>query len=320
VLTCHNLAYHGWVPRSLAWQLDLPDGIGDENGIDVLREAVRTADAVNTVSPTYARESLTPEYGAGLDDVLRARGNRYLGILNGIDTALWDPATDEALPARYTSADLAGKTECRADLCARHGLDASGPVFGVVGRLDPQKGFDLVAEGAPSLLEEGVRLVILGTGDPSLVEGLKGLARGRPDRVVVLDRFDRDEARRIYAGADVFLMPSRFEPSGQGQMIAMRYGTVPLVRRTGGLADTVVDADGDRAGNGFVFGPAEADALVAAARRTVAAYGDPVRWSGLQERGMAADFSWSRPAKQYEACYRWAIEGVRVPGSPTKRG
>jgi starch synthase len=316
VLTCHNLAYHGWVPRDQAWQLDLPNTVGDAHGVDLLRESVRIADAVNTVSPNFAEESLTPEFGGGLDDVLRARANRYTGILNGIDTQLWDPATDAALPARYGADDRSGKQACRDDLCARHGIDPDGPVIGVIGRLDPQKGFDLVTAAAPELLAAGARLIALGTGDDRLIAGLRAIAADHPDRLVVLDRFDRDEARRIYAGADMFLMPSRFEPSGQGQMIAMRYGTVPVVRRTGGLADTVQDADEHPTdGTGFVFGPAEASALIDATKRAIAAYADDHRWRELQSRAMARDFSWSRPARQYEALYRWTIErttGVRA--------
>lgn len=309
VMTCHNLAYHGWVPRERAWALDLPETIGDLHGVDLLRESVRIADMVNTVSPTYAEESLTPEYGAGLDDVLRERGDRYGGILNGIDLGLWDPATDPALPARFSAHDPSGKAVCRADLAARHGLDPDGPIFGLVGRLDPQKGFDLVAAGAEALVEAGARLIVLGTGDPRLTESLKTLAGARPDRVVVLDRFDRDEARRIYAGSDVFLMPSRFEPSGQGQLIALRYGTVPLVRSTGGLADTIVDADAEpETGNGFTFLPADPAAFVEAARRTIAAYGDAARWAAIQRRGMVADSSWSGPAARYEAMYARALE------------
>jgi starch synthase len=314
VETCHNLAYHGWVPRERAWALDLPDTLGDAHGVDLLRETVRHADVVNTVSPGYARESLTEEYGGGLDDVLRDRGERYVGILNGIDTALWDPSTDAALPARYTIDDPSGKSVCRADLCARHGLDPTGPLFGLVGRLDPQKGFDLVSAAAGRLLDAGARLIVLGTGDARLVAGLQAIAARRPDRVAVIDRFDRDEARRIYAGVDVFLMPSRFEPSGQGQLIAFRYGTVPLVRRTGGLADTVVDADAEpAAGNGFVFLPAEPEALLDAAGRAIAAYGDRSRWAELQRRGMLEDHAWSGPAEQYEALYRWAAE-LRAAG------
>lgn len=309
VMTCHNLAYHGWVPRDRAWALDLPESIGDLHGVDLLRESVRIADMANTVSPTYAQESLTPEYGAGMDEVLRERGDRYGGILNGIDMGLWDPATDVALPARFSAHDPSGKAVCRADLAARHGLDPDGPILGLVGRLDPQKGFDLVAAGAEALVEAGARLIVLGTGDARLTDSLKSLAAARPDRVVVLDRFDRDEARRIYAGSDVFLMPSRFEPSGQGQLIALRYGTVPLVRSTGGLADTIVDADADpEAGNGFTFLPAEPAAFVDAAKRTIAAFGDPVRWAAIQRRGMVADSSWAGPASRYEALYTRALE------------
>lgn len=314
VLTCHNLAYHGWVPRERAWALDLPPSVGVPEGVDLLREAVRTADLVNTVSPTYARESLTPEYGAGLDDALRERGERYIGILNGIDPELWDPAADPALVAGYDADDVTGKAACREDLCARLGIDPAGPVMGVIGRLDPQKGFDLVAWAGSGLIDAGARLVVLGTGDRSLVEGLRGLAAAHPDRVAILERFDRDEARRIYAGADVFLMPSRFEPSGQGQLIAMRYGSVPLVRATGGLIDTVLDADEDPdAGTGFRFGPPDPVALLDAARRTIAAWHDRSRWAAIQRRGMRADHSWDGPAARYEAAYRMILAGA--PGA-----
>jgi starch synthase len=311
VLTCHNLAFHGWTPRERAWQLDLPPSLGAADGVDLLREAIRVADVVNTVSPGYARESLTHEHGAGLDDVLRARGERYLGILNGIDTRLWDPATDPALVAPYDASDLGPKARTRADLMDRLGLSPDGPLLGVIGRLDPQKGFDLVTDAAPALLELGARLVVLGSGDERLILGLSELADDDPDRIAVLDRFDRDEARRIYGGADLFLMPSRFEPCGQGQLIAMRYGTPPVVRRSGGLADTVIDADADpAAGTGFVFGPAEPRALVEAVARALAAMADGPRFAHIQAQGMARDHSWRGPAAQYEAAYRRAIEIV----------
>jgi starch synthase len=311
MLTFHNLAYHGWVPRDRAWQLDLPPEVGDAHGVDLLRLAAMTAELVSTVSPRYAEESRTPEYGAGMDDLLRQRGDTYVGILNGIDTGLWDPATDPALPAHYSVADPSGKRLCRVDLCNRLGLDRGGPIFGLVGRLDPQKGFDLVTEAASRMLEAGARIAVLGTGDHSLVVGLQALAVTWPDRLVVLDRFDRDEARRIYAGADLFLMPSRFEPSGQGQLIALRYGTIPVVRSTGGLADTIRDADQDPAtGNGFAFGPASPEALLDATARAMAAVRDPARHAAIQARGMTEDVSWGRPAEQYEAAYRRAL-GLR---------
>jgi starch synthase len=304
MLTCHNLAYHGWTPRRDAWQLDLPESVGATDGVDLLREAIGAADLVNTVSPTYARESLTPASGGGLDDALRARGDRYLGILNGIDTELWDPAADATLEAPYSASDLAGKAETRAELCVRHGIDPGGPLLGVVGRLDPQKGFDLVTAAAPALVAQGARLIVLGTGNAQLIAGLVKLAERQPDRVIVLDRFDRDEARRIYAGADLFLMPSRFEPCGQGQLISMRYGTLPIVRATGGLADTVTDADADpEHGNGFVFGPAEPVALIEATTRAMAALRDAPRFGAIVARGMTRDYSWRVPARQYESAY-----------------
>jgi starch synthase len=317
LVTCHNLAYHGWVPRERAGALGLPPSVGRADGVDLLREAVLAADMVNTVSPTYAAESRTPEYGAGLDDVLRARGDRYVGILNGIDRRLWDPASDPALPSRYSDRDLDGKLACKAELCSRLGIDArpddrggrGAPLFGMVGRLDPQKGFDLLTGAAEAMVEAGGRLVILGTGDERLVAGLRETALRHPGRVAVLERFDRDEARRVYAASDLLLMPSRFEPCGQSQMIAMRYGTIPVVRATGGLADTVRDADADPAdGDGFVFGPPAASALLDAATRAMAAYRDPGRWQALMRRAMARDFSWAASAPRYVDAYRRALE------------
>ena len=313
ILTCHNLAYHGWTPTNRTWQLgDLAGFVPSaamSNGVDLLRAAIEAADLVNTVSPGFARESLEPDMGAGVDDLLRGLGDRYSGIVNGIDTELWDPATDATLPATFSRGDPAGKTVCRKDLAARHGLDAEGPIFGMVGRLDPQKGFDLVTGAAERLVSGGGRLVVLGTGAHELVADLARLAHRMPDRIVVLDRFDRDEARRIYAGADAFLMPSRFEPCGQGQMIALRYGTIPVVRRTGGLADTVFDDDAQPDGNGFAFDPAEPEALLDAASRAIAAWHDRPRWSALMARGMAIDHSWDGPAAQYEAMYE---RGLRM--------
>ncbi len=312
VLTCHNLAYHGWVTRSeVAGQLDLPPTVGARDGVDLLREGILAADVVNTVSPGFARESLTPELGSGVDDALRSLGNRYLGIINGIDTELWNPATDADIPARYSAADLHGKDSCRAGLCAELGLDPGGPLLAMVGRLDPQKGFDLVAGAAPALLADGARICVLGTGDQRLIGDLQDLAGstvGR-GRLAVAARFDRGLARRMYAGADAFLMPSRFEPCGQGQMIALRYGTLPVVRATGGLRDTVVDADANPDdGTGFVFEAPEPVALADACHRAMAALDDQTRRGAIQQRGMAIDFSWLGPARDYAAMYRRAIE------------
>ena len=312
VMSCHNLAYHGWVPRAqVAKQLGLPATVGKHDGVDLLREGILAADMVNTVSPGFARESLTPELGAGVDDALRSLGDRYLGIINGIDTELWNPATDSQIPARYSAADLAGKAACRAALCTELGLDPSGPLFAMVGRLDPQKGFDLVAGAAGDLIADGARICVLGTGDQRLIEDLDDLAESSSGRgrLAVAARFDRGLARRMYAGADAFLMPSRFEPCGQGQMISLRYGTLPVVRATGGLRDTVVDADADPDnGTGFVFGPAQPVALAEACRRAMDVLSDEPRRRAIQQRGMAVDFSWRGPARDYAAMYRRAID------------
>ena len=316
-LTIHNLAYHGWTPRDRVDQLGLGAAgaaVGDAWGIDLLGEGIRRAETVNTVSPTYAREVLFPASGMGLDGHLVARGDRFTGILNGLDQEVWDPATDAALAAPYDAMSLAGKAACRADLLARVDLDPADPsaVLGVIGRLDPQKGFDLVAGAARRLVARGARLVVLGSGDATLLEGLRAEATRSPGRIAVVERFDRDLSRRIYAGVDLFLMPSRFEPCGQGQMIAMRYGTPPIAHRTGGLADTIVDVGIDPAGGtGFLFDHATPEALIAAVERALQVFGaaDQDPWRGLVARGMAIDWSWeSSSAPLYAALYRRAIE------------
>jgi starch synthase len=332
LLTIHNLAYHGWTPPDNVWMLGLdhfvspsagpgvaaigghwPTGLAADRGVDLLRAGIERADLVNTVSPTFAAESLRFETGMGLDALLRDRGDRYFGILNGIDPGVWDPSTDPHLTARYGPSDMTGKVACRRDLLDRVGFDAAdeGAVFGAIGRLDPQKGFDLLASAAPSLVAEGARFVIQASGDPSIARPLRELAAAEPRRVAFVERFDRTMARRIYAGADLFVMPSRFEPSGQGQMIALRYGTPPVVRATGGLADSVVDVEAaSGSGTGFTFGPPTREALVEAGRRAMAfrADGRATGWQKLIARGMACDFAWeSGPAPMYLDAYRRAV-------------
>ena len=316
LVTLHNLAYHGWVPLDRLRDLGLRPGDGiisaEADGLDLLATGIERAELANTVSPTFAAEALTPEFGMGLDGLLRSKGDRFFGILNGLDTTVWDPATDADIAATYGRTDLSGKAACRADLLERVGFDPAdpGPVFGMIGRLDPQKGFDLVAGAAPALLKAGGRVVVQGSGHPELADPFRRLVAANPDRVALIERFDRVMARRIYAGADGFLMPSRFEPCGQGQMIALRYGTPPIVHRTGGLADTVIDVTSQPdAGTGFVFDEATPAGLVGACERAMAMHaagGAP--WRGLLDRGMAVDFDWvTGSAPRYVEAYRRAV-------------
>ena len=323
VMTLHNLAYHGWTGNGALPQLGLVAGGTapgqNPDGIDLLAAGIEAAEIVNTVSPGYATEALTPAFGMGLDGLLRSRGDRFVGILNGLDTAVWDPATDRDLAATYARDDRSGMAACRADLLTRVGFDPDDhePVLGMIGRLDPQKGFDILAAAAPILLERGARIIVQGAGHPSLADPFRALAAQHPQRVAFIERFDRAMARRIYAGADFFVMPSRFEPCGQGQMIALRYGTPPIVHRTGGLADTVIDASAAPArGTGFVFDEPEPEALVDACERAFrfrAAGG--AAWEGLLERGMAVDFDWvTGSAPRYVDAYRRAVAIRRRAG------
>lgn len=323
MVTIHNLAYQGWLSRDQLAGLLFPDELAQAlppsaDGMLLLREGIERAELVNTVSPGYAAEILTPAFGMGLNPMLGSLGHRFGGILNGLDMEVWDPATDAALPARYSQTDRTGKAANRRALLTELGFDPDddGPVLGMIGRLDPQKGFDLLAGAARQLILEGARIVTLGSGDPKLVRDLRALAAKRPDAVAVSDKFDRALARRIYAGSDLYLMPSRFEPCGQGQMIALRYGTPAVVHRTGGLADTVVDVDERPAdGTGFVFNQASTASLLDACRRAIARYrrGGP-EWAALQDRGMAIDWSWEAgPAEQYAASYRRAVSLRREP-------
>jgi len=323
MVTIHNLAYQGWLSREGAAGMLFPEELtrvlsARSDGILLLREGIKRAELVNTVSPGYAMEILGPALGMGLNQVLAELGHRFGGILNGLDMTAWNPATDDSLREPYSCADLTGKSACRRALLDELGFDTddAGPVLGMIGRLDPQKGFDLLASAAPELVAEGARLAVLGTGDPRLIADLQDLAAARPKSVAVVEAFDRALARRIYAGADLYLMPSRFEPCGQGQMIALRYGTPAIVHRTGGLADTIVDADNwPDEGTGFVFDALKPAALLDACSRAMSHFhagGDD--WAELQDRGMAIDWSWEAgPADQYAASYRRAVSLRREP-------
>jgi starch synthase len=313
LLTIHNLDYQGVVHRpSLGWAASLLPNSPDQI-INLLYEGLANADTITTVSPTYAREIMTPEYGTGLQNLLRMRASDVVGILNGIDTQTFNPATDPHIAQNYDMQDLSGKAACKRALQQEANLPARAdvPVFGMVTRLVEQKGLDILAQALPELLtQHDLQVVILGTGDPHYHDVLSGIAEKFGSKFRLWLKFDAGLAQRIYAGSDAFLMPSRFEPCGLGQMIAMRYGTVPVVRATGGLVDTVSDLAYNN-GNGVRFGPYRADALTHAVQRTIEAFRSKELWNGLIEHGMQRDFSWSQSAQHYGELYARTIERHR---------
>jgi starch synthase len=274
---------------------------------------LKYAQRITTVSPTYAAEIATPEFGSGLDGVIRGRAGHVSGILNGVDGAVWNPEKDTGLPARYSARDFRGKVLCKQALQNEMGLDAQpdAPVFGVVSRLSAQKGLDLVLGALPGLLRRGGQLALQGTGDPALESAFVAAAQAHPGRVAVRIGYDEALAHRLIAGADVIMVPSRFEPCGLTQLYGLRYGTLPLVRRVGGLADTVVDASAeaiaaDRA-TGFSFDAASASALEQAMERAVETFHQPPLWRQLMLRAMAQDYSWEGAARKYMALYAQAV-------------
>jgi starch synthase len=316
--TIHNLAYQGeFGPDTLdvlgldhrLYNMDQLETFG---AVNFLKAGCVFADQVNTVSPNYARQVQTEEYGCRLWGLMRylAEAGRFRGILNGIDLEVFDPSRDPAIPARYTAGDLAGKAECRRALLAELGLPEieGAPVAGIVSRLSDQKGFDLIVAAAESMIALPLQLVVLGHGDPWAATELRRLEAAHPDRIRLVERFDAPLAQRIYAGSDVFLMPSAFEPCGLGQLIAMRYGTIPVVRRTGGLADTVFEGE-----NGFVFDDRTPEALFAATWRATTAWSDPIRRNELIARGMRGDYGWGRSAAEYASMYQDALDARRPP-------
>ena len=319
LFTIHNLAYQGvfWhydMPLTgLGWDLFTPPGIEFYGKISFLKGGLVFSDILTTVSRTYAREIQTPELGSGLEGVLQERSQDLHGVVNGIDYEAWNPETDPEIPKRYTVDDLEGKRSCKASLREELGLrDAEGLLIGMVTRVAEQKGIQLVLGGLSELLAEGCQLVVLGSGDPSVEKALTEAAERHPGQVRVHLGYDAKLARRIYAGSDCFLMPSRYEPCGLGQLISLRYGTVPVVRWTGGLVDTVTEFDPTRrAGTGFGFAAFSATALVDAVRRTLAVHRQPDLWHALIRNGMARDFSWEASAREYVTLYRKALKKHR---------
>jgi starch synthase len=307
VATIHNLAYRGIFPKSAMSELGLPWSWFDIHRIEfydqvcLLKGGLAAADAVTTVSPTYAREILTPERGEALDGFLRWDVRRLVGIVNGIDVKVWDPATDPVLPANYSAAVLAGKAECRAALAFELGLALADdePLIGVIARMTGQKGIDLVAEIVPELERLGAKLVVLGSGEPALEERFRYLATAFSNHVAVRIGFDLPLSRRIYAGCDLFAMPSRFEPCGLGQLYAMRYGTIPIVTAVGGLRDTVTDP-----GTGIRFDLPTVLPFLHAIERAIAIVRDLPQCAAVRRAAMARDSSWTASALQYVKLYR----------------
>jgi starch synthase len=292
-----------------------PDGVEYYGNMSFLKGGLHYADRITTVSPNYAREIQHEPLGMGMQGLLAHRAGVLTGILNGIDTDAWDPESDPYIAKYYNAARLPVKLENKRVLQDKLGLaaDEAVPLVGLIGRFTHQKGFDLVLQCAADLLRIPVQLAVLGSGDAQLQEGFQQLARTYPGKVGVHVGYDESMAHLIEAGADIFLMPSRFEPCGLNQMYSLRYGTVPIVRRTGGLADTVSDWDPARAtGNGFVFGAANGVAFAAAIRRALAVYRDAGALQRLRTNGMAADFSWRRSAQHYLEAYAEAVARRRA--------
>lgn len=315
VLTIHNIAFQGQFSASLLPRLGLGPGLyamdcleyfGD---ISFLKGGLQTVDAITTVSPTYAREILTPRFGMGMDGVLRERADILRGIVNGIDLDVWNPATDPHLPYNFDLTTLGLKRLNRVALLERFGLDADdeGPVFSAVSRLAWQKGMDMLAETADEIIGSGGKLIVCGQGDHAIEQQLVDIAHRYPGRMAVHVGYDEPLAHLIHGGSDAIVQPSRFEPCGLTQLYALRYGCVPVVSRTGGLSETIIDANdaatSARVATGFQFHPVTVDGLRLALRRALQAYARPRDWTRLQTQGMKTKFSWDRSAQQYAAIY-----------------
>ena len=315
VMTIHNMAFQGQFDAGIFGQLGLPaeamsvDGVEYYGGVGYLKAGLRAATRITTVSPTYAREIRRPEFGMGLEGLLQARAHEVSGILNGIDTQAWDPATDEHLPRTFSARTLKARAANRDALEARFALDHDGsPLLCVISRLTWQKGMDILVSAFDRLIDAGARIAVLGSGDKALQAGLVAAVARHQGRAGVALGYHETLAHILQGGADGILIPSRFEPCGLTQLYGLRYGCVPVVARTGGLADTVIDANeaalAAGAATGILFDPGNADALVAAAERAVALYRQPDLWTAMQKQGMRTDVSWRRSAASYVALFR----------------
>jgi starch synthase len=314
LLTIHNLAYQGLFDKSILAEIGLPDALFHMDGLEFfgkvsfLKAGILYATAISTVSHRYSLEIQTPEFGCGLDGLLRRRGDVLTGILNGVDYAVWDPAADRGLAANYAPGRLEGKGACKKALLAEFKLPADNPdlpLVGMVTRLVEQKGLDLVLESMGGLFAQGLRLVVLGTGDIRIQQALETARRRFPSFFGLRTGFDEALARKIYAGSDMFLIPSHYEPCGLTQMYSLKYGTVPIVRATGGLDDSIREFDpAEGTGNGFKFGACASGALLEAVRNAVRTFARKADWSKAVQNAMASDFSWERSAREYGLLYR----------------
>jgi len=320
LLTIHNVSYQGLFPgeqfpkTGLPPSLFSPSGLEFHGSVNCLKGGIIFSDAVSTVSPTYAKEILTKDFGCGLEGTLAGRVDGLPGITNGIDITAWNPETDPYLPAHYSVADLSGKQACKRALQRELGLqDRKMPLLAMIGRLTPQKGFDLLREIIPELMALNIQMVLLGTGDRDLEQQFLAVRAKYPGRIGVSIGFDEGLAHRIEAGADMLVMPSRYEPCGLSQLYSLRYGTVPIVRRTGGLADTVVPFQPSTAqakiATGFHFVDASTEALLAAIVLSLQVYREQDTWRSLMEAGMRTDVSWRQAAKQYVQVYGSVVKG-----------
>ncbi|MFN3845755.1 MAG: glycogen synthase GlgA [Paracoccaceae bacterium] len=310
VMTVHNIAFQGWAPASLLAELRLPaeqfypGGLEYYGGLSSLKAGLVTADWITTVSPTYADELMRPEFGMGLQGVIAARSARVSGILNGVDTAVWSPETEETA---YSAKAPAGKAKARAALCTEFALDVPGPLAIVVSRLTDQKGIDLLPAVIPDFVVAGGGLIVLGSGDPALEGAVRSLAAAHPGRVAVHIGYDEGLSHRLFAGADAVLVPSRFEPCGLTQMYGLRYGTLPVVAATGGLADTVIGVSpatlAAGVATGVVFHPTDALAFGQALTKLVAVHAQPKLWAKLQKNAMTHPVGWEPSAAAYGTLY-----------------
>ncbi|HEY3638982.1 MAG TPA: glycogen synthase GlgA [Rhizomicrobium sp.] len=316
ILTIHNMAFQGNFPGQVCAELKIPDSLYHPDGVEFygqlsfLKAGIRYADRITTVSPSYALEILTPEFGCGLDGVLRQRAEALSGILNGIDMSLWNPKSDPHIAHSFSAADISGKRYCKAELQRELGLEqnAETPLISFVSRLTDQKMADIILAALPRILDSGAQLAVMGQGYPHIEAEFAEFAQQRRKGLAVQIGYVEEMAHRLQAGSDILLAPARYEPCGLTQLYAMRYGTIPVVTRTGGLKDTVVETSSatllDRTATGFVFDEISVDGLMQGIDQALALYDEPLLWRRLQLQGMAQDFSWAASAKRYAALYR----------------